>query len=98
MSKLLHNDTFWVVVLAVALVLVSILVLNVAFQETMDKHEWQEDVYRVRAGDSLWTISEDYCPHGVDCREWIAEIKTLNQLSDSMVHPGQELIVLTPVK
>lgn len=98
MSKLLHNDTFWVVVFSVVFTLAFILVLHFTFQDTMDKHEWQEEVYRVRAGDSLWTISEDYCPYGVDCREWIAEIKAINQLPDSMVHPGQELIVLTPVK
>lgn len=97
MTKYLESNTLTVILL-IALVVVSVLVLNYALQPTMDGIEWREETYRVQAGDSLWTISCNYCPEGVDCREWIDEIRALNDLPDSIIHPGQTLIVLAPVK
>lgn len=97
MTKYLSNTTLTIVLL-LALVVISVLVLNHAFQSTMDRVEWQEETYRVKAGDSLWAISGDYCPDSVDRREWIDEIRALNGLDNSVVHPGQKLIVLAPTK
>ena len=97
MSRIFEH-TAPVLILVAVLVIVSVLLLNHAFQPTMDGIEWQEETYIVRRGDSLWTISCSYCPDGVDCREWIDEIRALNGLSDSTIYPGQTLIVLAPVK
>lgn len=94
MSKILEHSTLTALLLLAILVLVSIILLNQAFQPTMDDIEWQEETYQVQVGDSLWAISADYCPDSVDRREWIEEVQTLNGLPDSMIHPGQELIVL----
>lgn len=92
--KIFENDTLLMLLLAAALVVTSILVLNYAFQPTMDAVEWRETTYRVREGDSLWTISSKYCPGGVDRREWIDEIRELNGLDNCIIYPGQELTVL----
>lgn len=86
------------VVLLILLAVASVLILNYAFQPTMDGIEWREETYRVQAGDSLWAISAGYCPEGVDRREWVDEIRALNDLPDSMIHPGQTLIVLAPAE
>lgn len=91
--KILDSNILAVVLLLV-MVVVSVLVLNHAFQSTMDGIEWTEETYIVRSGDSLWSISCEYCPDGVDCREWIEEIRALNGLDDSMIRPGQTLTVL----
>jgi hypothetical protein len=97
--KLLHleNSGPTVAVLLV-LVVVCVLLLNLVFQSTMDTIEWQEEIYKVEAGDSLWKISYNYCPDTVDRREWVEEIAALNDLNGSTIHPGQKLIVLAPVK
>lgn len=97
MTKFFEGSALTVILL-IALIVVSVLVLNYAFQPTMDGIEWREETYRVQAGDSLWAISAGYCPEGVDRREWVDEIRALNDLPDSMIHPGQTLIVLAPVK
>lgn len=97
MTKFLEGSTPTVVALIV-LVIVSVLVLNYALQPTMDGIEWQETTYRVQSGDSLWAIAGDYCPDGMDRREWVDEIRALNGLSDSIIHPGQTLIVLVAVE
>lgn len=97
MAKILDNSPLLMLILGALIVTVSILLLNYAFQPTMDGVEWQEEIHRVRAGDSLWAIASDYCPAGVDRREWIDEIRALNDLPDSTIYPGQKLIVLVPV-
>lgn len=85
-------------VLLLALVLVgSILLLNWVPQSTMDALEWQEEAYTVKSGDSLWTISYDYCPDGVDRREWIDAVRELNGMDDSIIQAHQKLTVLAPI-
>ena len=94
-NKALEHSTLTVVLMVLILVVVSVLLLNHVFQPTMDDIEWQEETYRVQAGDSLWAISADYCPDSVDRREWIEEVQTLNGMTDSKIHPGQKLTVLS---
>lgn len=98
MTKILANNTTAVLLLAAVLIIISILLLNLAFQDTMDGIEWHEEIYRIKAGDSLWTIAGTYCPESVDRREWIEEVRGLNGLQGSVVRAGQEIIVLTPAK
>lgn len=94
MGKLLENNIVASLLLAFALVLISVLLLNRAFQSTMDGVEWQEWVYRVQEGDSLWSLSGVYCPGHVDRREWVEEVIELNDLPNGNIRPGQEIIVL----
>ena len=98
MTKFLENHIIAALILGVVVLIGSILLLNWAFRPTMDGIEWEETIYRVQAGDSLWAISRDYCPDGVDRREWIEEIQALNNLDDSTIRTGQKLTVLAPVE
>lgn len=97
MSKLLESNLFVVTVLIV-LAIISVLILNFACQTTMERVEWEEEVYRVQSGDTLWALSRDYCPENVDRREWIEEIQSLNGLTSSFIYPGQNLTVLAQKK
>ena len=72
-------------------------VLN-SIQSTMDGFDWQEESYTVEEGDSLWTISYDYCPEGVDRREWVDEVQALNNMSSCTIYPGQHITVLAPAE
>ena len=94
MGKVLANNTITILLFAAALVCISIIVLNWAFRSTMDGIEWQERIHEVEKGESLWTISKNYCPEQVDRREWVEEIKALNGLRDSSIYPGQKIIIL----
>lgn len=97
MSKFLSNPII-ALLLLVLLAAISILVLNLAARPTMDAYDWQESTYVVQSGDSLWAISRQYCPDGVDCREWIDEVQALNRINGGIIHPGQCLTVLEPVE
>lgn len=94
MDKILANNTVMILTFAAIMIIVSVLVLNWAFRPTMDWIEWQERIHEVEKGENLWTISGEYCPKKVDRREWIEEIKVLNGLRNSSIHPGQKIIVL----
>ncbi len=96
-NRLLESSTLMILLLAAAVIVVSVLVLN-CFQPTMDRIEWQEELYTVQRGDSLWAISGKYCPESVDRREWVDEIQVLNDIQGATIYPGQRLIVLAPVK
>ena len=49
--------------------------------------------YRVRSGDTLWSIAEYVGPDHADVRAVIAEIRDLNDLESSLIRPGQNLLV-----
>lgn len=91
-------NTFTAVLLVVAILLGGILLLRWSTQPTMDAIEWREETYTVKSGDSLWTISYDYCPENVDRREWIDAVRELNGMDDSIIQAHQKLTVLAPIK
>ena len=88
------TDKLLILAMGTAILTVSVLLLR-SYQPTMDDIDWHETTHLVQAGDTLWTIAGVYCPDQVDRREWVEEIRTLNDLHDSAIHPGQWLTVLT---
>ena len=98
MIKLFNTNTLMFLLCAATFVVAAVLILNYTFLSTMDGFEWQEEVYSVKEGDSLWAVSGEYCPKGVDRREWVNEVQTLNGLAGSTIHAGQEIIVLALAK
>lgn len=91
--KFLSNDGA-VVACCLFVALVCVLLLSSSFGPSMDGYEWQEEIYTVQHGDSLWSISREYCPEGVDRDEWIAEVRDRNRMTSDIIRPGDDLIVL----
>ena len=60
------------------------------------EHNFEETTYAVKAGDNLWRIASDYCPNTMDKRDYIRLVKERNNLTDSVIYPGQSLIVYQP--
>jgi LysM repeat protein len=50
-------------------------------------------IHQVRAGDSLWTIAQAATEPGADVRLTIEAIRQINDLSGSVIVPGQRLEV-----
>ena len=97
MTKFSNSPALAVIAL-VLFAVICILVLRAAFASTMARVDWVEEEYRVKSGDTLWSISGEYCPDNVDRREWIAEVQELNGLDSSVIYRGQRLTVLVPVE
>lgn len=49
----------------------------------------------IQAGDSLWTIAEEYCDESYDgdIQQYIKELKELNSLKSEKIHAGRKLLV-----
>ncbi len=47
----------------------------------------------VRQGDTLWTIAKAHISEGGNIRSYIAKIKKLNHIENSMIFEGQRLIL-----
>lgn len=52
----------------------------------------------VHAGDSLWTLAEEYAPENQDPRDWIYDVRQMNNLKTADLWPGMQLTVATPVQ
>ncbi|NLL06229.1 MAG: LysM peptidoglycan-binding domain-containing protein [Clostridiaceae bacterium] len=77
----------FVLVLFVSVFAVFSVVQAYGYKETELK------VIRVNSGDSLWAIAEKYNKKG-DIREYIYELKKINNLNDSNIIAGSELKVI----
>lgn len=53
----------------------------------------EHDTVFVNAGDTLWSIAKNNMPENSDIREYISELKSLNELNGSSIRTGQKLIL-----
>ena len=54
---------------------------------------FEESTYTVKSGDCLWLIANTYCPKSMSKQRYVDLIKERNNLSDSVIYPGQLLVV-----
>ena len=64
-------------------------VMSISFGSSTEEYV---TVY-VCKGDTLWSIANDYYDE-IDIRERVAEIKSVNQLKNSTIREGQELLLV----
>lgn len=60
-----------------------------------DELTWTTETVYVDYGDTLWGYSKQYCPEGIDCREWIDEVVKLNNFDSSGLMAGDCIEVWT---
>ncbi len=72
-------------------VIVALLALGVAYGARGSDGAGGREVYVVRAGDTLWTIAASH--YGGDPREGVWRLEDANHLADSLVRPGQKLLL-----
>ena len=76
------------------LIIVAVLVISVLSLIEPD-YNFEETTYVVQTGDCLWSIAENYCPASMDTRDYVSLIMERNGLHNSVIHPGQQLVVYT---
>ncbi len=72
-------------------VIMALVVVAVAWGARRSESAGQEQLYMVRAGDTLWTIAASH--YGGDPREAVWEIRERNDLAGTTVQPGQVLVL-----
>ena len=85
-----------VVVLLTAIVLLLVLLLANAVGATAPDDTVAYEIHQVVDGDTLWDIAGEHTAVGEDVRRVVFEIQHLNDLSGSVIFPGQVLRVPIP--
>ncbi len=61
-----------------------------------DRGGFREIPHTVSSGETLWSISKQYCPSDMDIRQYIDLLEQTNSISASgYIYPGDKLILLT---
>lgn len=79
-------------ILAVTILTVLIITLF-SHCSAMPKNNEIESIV-VSTGDTLWSIASEYKKPGQDVREYIYELRKLNNLENCTIYPGQEIQII----
>jgi LysM repeat protein len=83
--------------LAIAVISSSVALSIANAMKCTDDHEYAVVEVTVMPGDTLWGIARDYSSPEVDLRVVVDDIMRKNNLSSSIVRPGQVLKLAVPV-
>jgi hypothetical protein len=72
-------------------VIIALLTVAVAWGARRSDGAGAEQVYVVRAGDTLWSIAASH--YGGDTREGVWELQDRNHLAGTMISPGERLVL-----
>lgn len=82
----------------IVLVLAVLTIISIkAYNDKKVRTEWEENrvvnTIVVSSGDDLWSIAEQHKPSWMDAREYIYEIKELNNMFTSYIYAGEQLLI-----
>lgn len=86
--RIVNKKRFITVITILIITLISIFNLSFA------KAKVETENITVSAGDTLWGIACEYKKSGQDVREYIYELRQLNNLNDCVIYPGQVLKII----
>lgn len=82
----------------IVLVLAALTIISIkAYNDKKVRTDWVENreigTIVVSSGDDLWSIAEEYKPSWMDAREYIYEVKELNNMFTSYIYAGEQLLI-----
>ena len=86
--KIVNKKRFITVITILIVLIITLSSLSFA------KAKVETEEYVVSAGDTLWSIACEYKKTGQDVREYIYELRQLNNLNDCIIYPGQVLKII----
>lgn len=76
----------------ISFIIVSLIILVSLFSVCLAKTEIVTEDYIVSTGDTLWSIA---CENAeTDIREYIYELREINNLNDCTIYPGQTIKII----
>lgn len=86
--RIVNKKRFITVITILIITLISIFNLSFA------KAKVETENITVSAGDTLWSIACEYKKSGQDVREYIYELRQLNNLNDCTIYPNQVIKII----
>ncbi len=84
------NKRRFIIVITILIVLVITLCSHCS---AMPKNNEIESI-TVSAGDTLWSIASEHKKSGQDVREYLYELRKLNNLENCTIYPGQKIKII----
>ena len=86
--KIVNKKRFISVISVIALIVITL------FSNCYSAKKVETENYTVSAGDTLWSISCKYKKSGQDVREYVYELRELNNLDDCIIYLGQVIQII----
>ena len=71
-----------------------ILLIKAGISLLLSKNEVNTEEYVVIEGQTLWDIATENKKDGQDIREYVYQLRELNNIDDCIIRPGQELKII----
>lgn len=93
--KIINKKRFFTFTTLSLLILIALITLIVRYPISHSQKQINYNEYRVGKGDTLWKISSYYSNDNIDIRQFIYELKKINEMETSAIYEGD--IIKIPV-
>lgn len=74
------------------IIIITFICLSQIFNK--EEIETTQTQYTVSKGETLWDIAKEFKQDGQDIREYIYEVKKINNMTSSMIYEGQVITII----
>ena len=79
---------------AILVIGLFLILVAVVPKKTVEAYAMNYEEYVVSAGETLWSIASENKKDGQDVREYIYELRRLNELDSCIIYPNQVIKIL----
>lgn len=80
------------IITLIFIIIISFICLSQIFNK--EEIETTQIQYTVSKGETLWDIAKEFKQDGQDIREYIYEVKKINNMTSSMIYEGQVITII----
>ena len=75
---------------------IIVFLLSILYSTSIARIDKEEEttLYTVNKGDTLWTIAQEYKADNKDRRQYIYELKKINNITNSNIYDGKTLKII----
>lgn len=91
--KIVNKKRFITTISIILIMFFSVIVMFFSFTKNQEYTESHKTIY-ISKNETLWSIAKEYKKPNQDIRDYIYEIRKLNNMESATIYEGQELIII----
>lgn len=76
------------------IIILFLILVAIMPKKTVEAYAMKYEEYVVSTGETLWSIASENKKDGQDVREYIYELRKINDLDDCLIYPGQVIRII----